>query len=241
MLRRVRSTLLLPLAVTLVVSLASACGDPDDDSSPENDGSPTPTPAVNPYEVCVAHFENDVSDDPEVANLVLVVMAADYWRAPLGPQSVALDGFTGAVYADYHYEFGAGTQPPEYLASISTAAMAVVTGSSNLLGATTALEIEDDPVWYGVTGTSGTIDGGTGSIAGTLQPLADCPDCEQGAGSIALQVLGSSLTVGTGDPSGIAVVYCRDLPATFAGWRPGQPLPSGFREHVRGAAGGDLR
>lgn len=236
MLRSARSAISLFLATTLVVALASACGE-SDDGGPGEDGDPTPTPEVNPYEVCVAHFQNDVGDDPDVANLVLFVIASEYWRAPLGPRTVILDGFSGAVYADYHYEFGAATQPPAHYASISTSAAVVVTGSSNLIGATTSLAIDDDPVWFGVSGTSGSISGGTGSLSGVFHPLSDCPtDCEPGTGSIALGVLGSSLTIGSGDPSGVAFVYCRDLPTTFAGWRPGMPLPPGFREHLREAA-----
>ena len=223
----IRTGLLALSAAALAVAAAS-CGGAEG-TADAGGPTPTPTPAGNTYEVCVAHFEVDVGDAPDVANLVLLVLASEYWLGDAQP--VAIDGFTGALYADYHYAFGAPL-PAEYVGAISTSATVTVTGTSSALGAASQVTIEADPLWYLVTSTADTVTGGSGSVSGTLQPLSNCPGagCELGSGSVSVMVNGSSLTVGTADPDGVALLYCRDLPSAFAEWRPGRPLPAGFRE-----------
>lgn len=221
-----RLRVLLALLSLVAITCACAGGDAGDAES-----GATPTPVVNPYEVCVAHFEVDAGDAPEVANLLLVVLLNEYWVGV--EQDVDVDGTNGALYADYHYNFD-GAALPEYVGAISTAATVTVTSSSNALGTAATLEIQTDPFWYLTTGTSSTLSGGAGTVTGELQPLSDCASgCVYGTGSAALLVNGSALTLGTANPDGVALLYCRDLPDSFAGWRPGQPLPPGFREAFR--------
>ena len=228
--RTTTSTRLL-LVGALLALVAVACGSGDDAGSNGNEGTPTPTPVVNPYEVCVAHFEVDAGDAPEVANLLLVVLLNEYWVGD--QQAVNVDGTNGAIYADYHYNFD-GPALPEYVGAISTSATVIVTSSSNALGTTAQLGITEEPLWFLTTGTSATLSGGLGTVTGELQPLSDCASgCVYGTGSATVLVNASSLTLGTANPDGVALLYCRDLPPTFAGWRPGKPLPPGFREVFR--------
>lgn len=228
MTRRTTSTLLVS-ALGLTVAIAAACG--RSGGGDVENGFPTPTAVTLPYDVCVAHFEVDVADDPEVANLLLAVLLAENWD---GSQSVSVDGANGALYADYHYAF-AGPQPPDYVGALSTSATVTVTGTSGALGAAVALSIAADPAWYVTSSTADAVTGGAGSASGVLQPLADCLSgtCTFGTGGVGLMVNGSALTLGETNPDGVTVFYCRDLPASFAGWRPGKPLPPGFREVLR--------
>lgn len=232
MTRSSTSKRLLLLACGLALaSWAGACAGGDDAAGDEGNGTPTPPASVNPYEVCVAHFEVDVGDAPEIANLLLVVLLNEYWVG--SAQGVSVDGTSGALYADYHHNFD-GAEPPEYVGAISTSATVVITSSGNELGTATQVEIEADPVWFLTTGTADTLSGGAGTASGVLQALSDCATgCEYGTGSASLLVNGSALTLGSANPNGVALLYCRDLPASFAGWRPGLPLPPGFREVFR--------
>lgn len=228
--RASKKLLLAALTLAALAAGAAACGGGgNDESDGDGGGTPTPTPSFIPFEVCVAHFEVDAGDAPEVANLLLVVLLSEYWFGDATP--VGIDGLNGAIYADYHYNFD-GAPLPEYVGAISTNATVAVTSSNLALGATASLEITADPVWSLTTGTASTLSGGSGAaIDGVLQPLADCAgDCVYGTGSANLLVNGSALTLGTANPDGIAILYCRDLPTAFAGWRPGLPLPPGFRE-----------
>jgi hypothetical protein len=225
------ATRMLLGAVALAFGVAACTGGDSDDEKGDNGGTPTPTPVVNPYEVCVAHFEVDAGDAPEVANLLLVVLLNEYWVGV--EQDVDVDGTNGALYADYHYNFD-GPALPEYVGAISTSATVVITSSNNELGTTATLAIDDEPFWYLTTGTSSTLSGGLGTVTGELQPLSDCASgCEYGTGDADILVNGSALTLGSTSPDGVALLYCRDLPASFAGWRPGKPLPPGFREVFR--------
>jgi len=234
MTRTTTSKLLLAAGASALL-LGAACGGggKNGDSGDDDDGTPTPTPVVNPYQVCVAHFEQDVGDAPEIANLLLVVLLNEYWVGVA--QDVTIDGLSGALYADYHYNFD-GPNPPEYVGAISTSGIVSVTSSSNALGTTAQLDIPSDPAWY-LTTTAGTLSGGTGSVSGVLQALAACTGgtCDYGTGSAALLVNGSALTLATANSDTVALLYCRDLPSTFAGWRPGLPLPPGFREAFVGS------
>lgn len=231
--RASRKILLAALSAASLAAGTAACGTGGDagDADP-NAGSPTPTPPFIPYEVCVAHFEVDAGDDPEIGNLLLVVLLSEYWAG--NGTETRIDGLNGAIYADYHYNFS-GAQLPEYVGAISTDATVAITSSSLSLGATARLEITEDPVWSLTTGTGSTLSGGSGAqLDGVLQPLADCPgSCVYGTGTAGILVNGSALSLGSANPDGIAILYCRDLPAAFAGWRPGQPLPPGFRDSRR--------
>ena len=180
--------------------------------------------------MCVAHVEQDVGDAPEIANLLLVVLLNEYWVG--AAQNVAIDGLNGAIYADYHYNFDDAVQPPEYVGAISTNATVTVTSSSNALGTSAQLDIAADPTWYLTTGTAGMLSGGAGTVSGVLQALSAClaGDCVYGEGSVSLLVNGSALSLDTASPDTVALLYCRDLPSAFAAWRPGRPLPPGFRE-----------
>ena len=217
-----RALVLITLLFTFAVAVA-ACGG-NDDSSGEDDGGggPTPTPEVNPFQVCIAHFEVDVADDPDIANMLLLVMLTEFWTG--GP--VSLDGFNGALYADYHVNFD-GAEPPDHVAAISTNATVVVTGSGNQLGDANSVTIESDALWFFTTGTAGMLSGGDGSATGILQNLADCTagNCEYGTGGVNLLVQGSALTVGESHPDGVTLLYCRNLPTSLAAWKPGEPLP----------------
>lgn len=222
--------LLAAFSAAALAAAAAACGGAgSDDNDPGAEGTPTPAPPFIPFEVCVAHFEVDAGDAPEVGNLLLVVLLSEYWVGDATP--VGIDGLNGAIYADYHYNFD-GAPLPEYVGAISTNATVAITSSNLALGTTASLDITADPLWTVTTDTASTVTGGSGAtIDGVLQPLADCAgDCIYGTGSASLLVNGSALTLGTANPDGIAILYCRDLPATFAGWRPGKPLPPGFRE-----------
>lgn len=226
--------ILLAGALALVSGAAACAGKGGDGAGDDDNGNPTPTPIVNPYDVCVAQFEQDVGDAPEIANLLLVVLLNEYWVG--AAQNVAIDGLNGAIYADYHYNFDDLVQPPEYVGAISTNATVTVTSSSNALGTSAQLDIPADPTWYLTTGTAGTLSGGgAGTVSGVLQALSAClaGDCVYGEGSVSLLVNGSALSLDTASPDTVALLYCRDLPSAFTAWRPGRPLPPGFREAFR--------
>lgn len=235
MTRSTTSRLLLLSSVLALVLAAAACsGGSDSKGGDDDNGTPTPTPVVNPYDVCVAHIEQDVGDAPEIANLVLVVLLNEYWVGVA--QDVVIDGLNGAIYADYHYNFD-GAHPPEYVGAISTNAMVTITSTDNQLGTSASIEIAADPLWYLTTGTGSTLTGGAGTASGVLQALSDCTAgaCVYGSGSASIVVNTSALTLSTTNADTVGLLYCRDLPPSFADWRPGRPLPPGFREAFAGS------